>query len=87
MDGGGIQERSWGNEIIFEDFTSGNYVVPKVFRDFDAIAVKHVAWFIGRSDVFTLLGSVKVTPAYVVRLDMVICQSTECHFCCSGRHF
>ncbi|GMA64205.1 hypothetical protein NZD89_02470 [Alicyclobacillus fastidiosus] len=31
---------------------SGNYVIPKAFRDFDAIAVKHVTWFIGRSDVF-----------------------------------
>jgi len=51
MYSGGMQEMSWGDEITFEDLTSGNYVVPKAFRDFDAIAVKHVAWYIPERDV------------------------------------
>ncbi|QSO48413.1 hypothetical protein [Alicyclobacillus mengziensis] len=51
MCGDSIQEMSWGDEMTFEDFTSGNYVVPQVFRDFDAIAVKHVAWYIAEEGV------------------------------------
>lgn len=31
MDEGGMQEISWGDEIPFEDFADGNYVVPKAF--------------------------------------------------------
>ncbi|MFB6469521.1 hypothetical protein ACE38V_22570 [Cytobacillus sp. Hz8] len=53
MDGGDMQEMSWSDEeICFKDFMNGQYAVPEVFYDFDAIAVKNLAWHINGDDIF-----------------------------------
>ena len=53
MDGADMQEMSWSSEeISAKDFINGQYSVPEVFYDFDAIAVKHLAWHINGDDIF-----------------------------------
>lgn len=53
MDGRDMQEMSWSDEEIrFEDLLNEQYIVPEAFNDFDAIAVKKLAWHINGNDIF-----------------------------------
>lgn len=50
---GDMQEVGWSDEeISYEELVNNNYSIPTSYKNFDVIAVKHIAWHINEKEVY-----------------------------------